>query len=317
MRKGSKGFDNNKILAVTGPTAVGKTEYTLQLAEVFDGEIISCDSMQIYRYMDIGSAKPRPEELERVPHHMIDVADPFEDFSVARYQEMAGKAIDSVLKKGKLPILSGGTGLYMDSIIFDLDFGPGRKDDAFRKSLEEIAGRDGPEALYKRLEKCDPRAAERIHPNNVKRVIRAIEAAELFHDPIGDFEDTKRKKNDDYDVTLIGLKREREQLYERVNDRVDRLMEAGLLDEIKRLKDMGLSSRDISMKGIGYKELIDHLDGLYDIDEAVRLIKRNTRRFAKRQMTWFARYEDIRWFDITDDGPSTLEDIVKWLRKKM
>lgn len=307
---------DRKIVAITGPTAVGKTEYAIHIAENLDGEIVSCDSMQIYKYMDIGSAKPSPEELARVKHYLVDVIDPREEFSVAKYQEMAKEAIETIFAKGKLPVICGGTGLYLDSLLYDLKFGPEEKSAKFRYELERFAEANGSEALHDRLKNCDPEAAERIPHQNVRRVIRAIEAAEYYGEKLIDFAEAEKKVTKDYDVILISLTRERAELYERINERVDRLMEAGLLEEIYELKGMGFTAESISMKGIGYKELLDFTDGKCDLKTAVDDIKKNTRHFAKRQMTWFRRYDNAKYFDLSRESV-TPEEIEKWLQKKI
>lgn len=288
-----------KLLVIAGPTAVGKTAYAISAARQMGGEIISADSMQIYRYMDIGSAKPTPEEQEKAVHHLIDSIDPGKEFSVAEYQTLAKEAICEVFKKGKLPIICGGTGLYINSLLYSMNFGILPKQDERRKELEAIGEKEGNEALHEILQKVDAEAAARIHPNNRKKIIRAIEVAENSGSGIPGFEHAFQK-TDDYDFLFIGLIREREELYRRINLRVDLLMEQGLLEEVKGLMEQGLTEESISMKGIGYKELIACLNGEYDLEEAVRLIKRNTRRYAKRQITWFKRDPNIRWFWLSE-----------------
>lgn len=308
---------DRKILVLAGQTAVGKTEYAIDLALDFDAEIVSCDSMQIYKYMDIGSAKPTPEEMEKVPHHLVDFADPREDYSVAKYCKLAKEAIAGIFSRGKLPLITGGTGLYINSLIYDMDFGGEIGDPAFRKSMQEVAASKGPLALHAMLKEKDPAAAERLHPNNVKRVIRALEACEMGGS-IADFSRAK-KKTSDYDVIMMGLFRNRAELYDRINRRVDILMDKGLVTEVKGLMDMGLSASDISMKGIGYKEIIDYLEGNCTLEEAVDTIKKNTRHYAKRQMTWLRGYEDMKWFDLDEyeNKDLALEDMKSWLRKRL
>ena len=305
-----------EIIVIAGPTAVGKTKYAIAAAKAFDGEIVSCDSMQLYKYMDIGSAKPTAEERAQAVHHLVDEIDPKEPFSVAKYAKMAKAAIADIFSRGKMPIVSGGTGLYLNSLLFDMDFGNAPKDDALREMLEKEAELFGPEYIYGKLRDIDPEAANRIHPNNVKKVIRAIEGASLGSS-ITDFKNCQ-KKCEDYDAVLIGLTRNREELYERINLRVDIMVEEGLFREVENLLEMGLAEEDISMKGIGYKEIIGYFDGLYDRDEAIRLIKQNSRHLAKRQLTWFRRYEDMKWFNISDyqGDEAAIEDILTWLRKR-
>lgn len=307
---------DRNIIAVAGPTAAGKTEFAIQIAKAIDGEVVSCDSMQLYKYMDIGSAKPTPEQMAEVPHHLVDLIDPRDEFSVAKYQKLAKDAIDDIFIRGKMPVICGGTGLYLESLVYDLDFAAEPGDASVRDKYYNIAEEEGPEALFEILKEKDPEAASRIHPHNIKRVVRALEAFDSGK-PVEDI-NTMPQKTKDYGVTLIGIARDREELYDRINRRVDALMDAGLLDEVKMLTDMGLTFDDISMKGIGYKELIGYLNGEYDLDEAVRLIKRNTRHFAKRQMTWFRRYDDMKWFNVSeyDSEHECLEDVLTWLQRK-
>lgn len=293
-------ISNRKVVIIVGPTAVGKTEYAIKTAHKFNGEIVSADSMQIYKYMDIGSAKPTAEEQRAAKHYLVDEIDPRREFSVAEYCPMAKNYIEKIFAKGMLPIISGGTGLYVNSLIYDMDFAKAPKDDAERRRLQGILTAAGPNYLHRILENCDSDAAGRIHPNNTKKVIRAIEAAKTG-EKIPDFENSF-KKTSDYEYLLIGLDRNREELYERINMRVDIMINAGLKKEIKELMDKGLDSGDISMKGIGYKEIIGSLKGEYDMDTAAELIKRNTRRYAKRQLTWFRRYPDIHWFNLSEES---------------
>ena len=310
-------MSNEKIIVIAGPTAVGKTDVAIGVARALGTEIVSCDSMQLYKYMDIGSAKPTAEERALAKHHLVDIIDPREPFSVAVYRDMADKCISEITARGMTPIVSGGTGLYLDSLLFDLDFGGDEgADDKRREELYAFAEEQGNEALFDKLRSLDPAAAERIHPNNVKRVIRAIEAAEKG-EPLSSFEGVSGREMR-REAVLIGLKRDRQQLYDRIDRRVDIMMEKGLADEVKGLLDMGMTSSDISMKGIGYKELLDCFSGLYDEEEAVRLIKRNSRRYAKRQMTWFNRYKTMEWFDVGEynDTDEVTEVIVKWLKER-
>ena len=272
--------------------------------------------MQLYKYMDIGSAKPTPDELTQVQHYLVDEIDPREPFSVVEYQKRAKQAIAEIHAKGKTPVISGGTGLYLNSLLYEMDFGAPPADDTFRKELEDFAAENGPEALHNRLAEKDPAAAERIHPNNVKKVIRAIEAVEKGGEGIKPF-DAVQKENKEYRPFLIGLTRDRAELYERINLRVDILMDQGLLQEVEGLFNMGLTEENISMKGIGYKELIQHLKGEYSLEEAIEKVKQNTRRYAKRQLTWFRRYDQMQWFDLStyNSGNDALEDMLSWLKR--
>ncbi|MCI9475510.1 tRNA (adenosine(37)-N6)-dimethylallyltransferase MiaA [Anaerovoracaceae bacterium 41-7] len=307
---------NREIIVICGPTAVGKTKYAIETALHMDGEVVSCDSMQLYKYMDIGSAKPTAEERRRVKHYLVDEIEPTEAFSAARYQKLAKGAIEEIFAKGKTPVIAGGTGLYLSALLYDMDFSAPPGDTAFRDSLYKEAETYGPAWLHKKLEEADPEAAKRIHPNNIKKVVRAIEAASLG-EKVKDFA-SDLKLTSDYSARLIGLARDRQQLYDRINQRVDLLMEQGLCDEVKGLMERGLTESDISMKGIGYKEIIGYLEGRYDLAEAVDLVKKNTRHYAKRQLTWFKRYKDMQWFNISeyDSDESCLEEIFKWLEKK-
>lgn len=305
------------IVVIAGPTAVGKTAISIQVALRIHGQIVSCDSMQLYKYMNIGSAKPSKAQLSMVPHHLIDAIDPKESFSVVSYQRLAKAAINGIFQQGQIPVISGGTGLYLNSLLYNMDFGANPANETYRKQLFSIAENQGNEALFAQLEQKDPTAAKRIHPNNVKRVVRALEAVELNGTGLADFSSVK-EKTQEYDAILIGLTRDRDELYQRIEERVDQLMESGLLEEVQSLRNMGFTSADIAMKGIGYKELLDYLAGTYSFDEAIDLIKKNTRHYAKRQMTWFKRYPQMQWFDLSEDQneEESLERIMTWLSKK-
>ena len=272
--------------------------------------------MQLYKYMNIGSAKPTDAERAEAVHHLVDEIDPKEPFSVAKYSKMAKEAIEDIFSRGKTPIVSGGTGLYLNSLLYDMDFSTAPKDDELRETLEKEAELFGPEYIYNKLCEMDPETAKRIHPNNVKKVIRALEGASSGSS-IADFKNCT-KKCTDYDAVLIGLTRNREELYERINRRVDIMVEEGLFHEVENLLEMGLAEEDISMKGIGYKEIIGFFDGLYGKEEAIDLIKKNSRHLAKRQLTWFRRYEDMKWFNISNyrDDEDAIEDILVWLKKR-
>ena len=309
---------NRKIIAIAGPTAVGKTKFALEVAKAFDGEIVSCDSMQLYKYMDIGSAKPSPEELRAVRHHLVDVIDPREPFSVAEYQKRAKDAIADIFARGRTPVVSGGTGLYLNALLYDMDFTADPGDPEYRDKLRRLADTEGPEAVHVLLKKQDPAAAAIIHPNNVKRTIRALERLLDGEGQVrpfsGSFKETK-----DYDVLLAGLSRDRAELYDRIDRRVDMLIKAGLVDEVRRLMDMGLTESDISMKGIGYKEIIAYLEGQCDLDQAVSEMKKNTRHYAKRQLTWYRRYDKIYWLDISAyrNDEEAIEELISWLAQRM
>ena len=306
-----------QIIVVAGPTAVGKTKYAIEAAKAFNGEVVSCDSMQLYKYMDIGSAKPTPEELAQVPHHLVDFVEPKDAFSVAEYQKLAKEAISDIFVRGKTPVIAGGTGLYLNSILYDMDFSNASANEELRKELEKEALEYGPEFIHDKLNKLDSDAAQRIHPNNVNKVIRAIEGA-LSGEKIQDFKNCT-KKCKDYDRILIGLTRNREELYDRINLRVDLLVEQGLFEEVEGLLNQGLTEDDIAMKGIGYKEIIGYFKDLYSKEEAIELTKKNTRHLAKRQITWFKRYDDIHWINISDypDDETAIEEMLLWLKNKL
>lgn len=290
-------MDRIKIIAVIGPTGVGKTEYAIALAKKLNGEIVSADSMQIYRHMTIGSAKPTAEQRNDVVHHLVDVVDPWEPWTVADYQREAQSAIKDITSREKLPILSGGTGLYVHSLLFSMDFSNTPENEAMRAELYREAELYGKYHIHQKLIAIDEEAAARIHPNNLKKVIRAIEIASAG-DKVTEFHNSLQP-NDVYDPVFIGLERDRAELYERIDRRVDALMQEGLVEEVKALLTMGLPAESTAMQGIGYKEIVGFLTGGYNEDEAVRLIKQHSRNYAKRQYTWFRRYEEVRWFDLT------------------
>ena len=306
--------DKIPILILTGPTAVGKTALSIELAKILGGEIISADSMQIYRKMDIGSAKISQEEMDSVVHHMIDVVDPDEDFSVADFHDMASQIISDIHKRGKLAIVTGGTGLYLNSLVYDMDFGGTNSDPSIRKDLEEILNDKGKDYLYRLLQDLSPEAAKRIHPNNTKRVIRAIEVYKTGGD-MGDFSNDL-KYNPKFDAKIIVLNRDRSILYDRINQRVDMMFDMGLLDEVKGLHQMGYTSQMQSMKGIGYKEVLEYFDGKMTLEESIDILKQGPRRYAKRQITWFKRYENALWLDLDkvtelDDQIEAIKDFIK------
>ena len=288
-----------KVLFIVGPTAVGKTKYAIAAAQAFSGEIISADSMQLYLRMDIGSAKPTAEERAQAVHHLVDQIPPEQSFSVAEYQPLAQSAIQDVLSRGKLPVVSGGTGLYVNSLIYKMDFGVQGADESLRRALEQEAAEKGAEALHARLREKDPEAAERIHPNNVQKIVRALEVLETTGESIPEFEESF-VKTDDFEPVLFCLDRDRAQLHQRINKRAELIFEAGLIDEVKGLLAEGLTATNISMKGIGYKEVIAHLNGEYDEARALELVQRNSRRYARRQLIWFRRNPDMHWVNLSD-----------------
>ena len=285
------------LIILTGPTAVGKTAASIGLAKAVNGEIISADSMQVYRTMDIGSAKITPEEMDGVPHHLVDVLEPEEEFNVVRFQQMAKDAMEGIYKRGRIPVIVGGTGFYIQAVLYDIDFTENDGNPTYRRELEQAAAEKGPEYLHEQLEKIDPRSAEEIHAHNVKKVIRALEFYHQTGQKISEHNAREREKSSPYDSAYFVLTDDRAALYDRIDRRVDLMMELGLLDEVRRLKKRGVKRESTAMQGLGYKELLAYLDGEYPLDEAVRIIKRDTRHFAKRQLTWFRRERDVIWID--------------------
>ncbi|HHY97319.1 MAG TPA: tRNA (adenosine(37)-N6)-dimethylallyltransferase MiaA [Firmicutes bacterium] len=298
-----KSQEGPKVAAIVGPTAVGKTELSILLAEELGAEIISCDSMQIYRHMDIGTAKPSAEERARIPHHLIDIVDPSEDFHVARYQELARATIAEIHSRGKLPMLVGGTGLYLRAAVRDYLFPAPRADWEFRKELEQKARENGPGYLFARLMEIDPASASRLHPNDTRRLIRALEVYHLTGMPISELQRDHTGEKAIYHLALIGFIRPRPSLYKRIQDRVEDQIAAGLIDETRHLLRMGYERRLTSSQAICYKESVDFLYGKSTLEEAIRLMKRNNQRYAKRQITWFKREPGIIWVDL-DQFPS-------------
>ena len=287
--------EKRKIIILTGPTAVGKTQLSLELAGFVDGEIVSADSMQLYRGMDIGTAKITPEEMQGIPHHMIDVLEPDEDCNVYRFSRMAKEVMDDIYARGRIPVLVGGTGFYIQAILYDVDFKEEDDGGELRRALEEAARRD-PHGLWERLRDVDPASADIIHENNIKRVIRALEFHELTGKLISEHNAAERTKESQYDFILFVLTMDRALLYERINERVDQMISDGLVDEVRALRERGLCNRSsTSMQAIGYREVSSYLDGEIDLERAVYLIKQNTRHFAKRQLTWFKRERDTVW----------------------
>ena len=296
----NEGSDKGKLIVISGPTAVGKSRLAAELGRAVGGEVISADSMQVYRYMDFGSAKVTKEEMLGVPHHMLDVADPKEVMDASRYKNMAEKCIRDVQSRGRIPIICGGTGFYIQAVVRDIDFTETHADQQKRSELEAYAKEHGPEALHQMLRERDPVSAAAIHPNNIKRVIRAIEYFSETGCSIAEHNDIEREKKSPYDLMWFLIDDERSRLYERIDRRVDFMLEEGLVDEVRYLKAMGLGMSDVSMQGIGYKEVLAFLDGQYDEAEMIRLIKRNSRHYAKRQLTWFRNREETIRLSLSD-----------------
>lgn len=282
------------LIIITGPTAAGKTDLSVRLARAIGGEIISADSMQVYRHMDIGSAKITEEEKRGVPHYLIDVLDPDEEFNVAVFQKMAKDAVNTIYSHGNIPIVTGGTGFYIQALLYDIDFTDNGEDSSIREELEQMGNEKGGEYLHELLQKLDPDAAGEIHPNNRKRVIRAIEFFRQTGEKISEHNRREREKTSPYDFLYYTVNMDRETLYQRIDRRVDLMMEQGLVEEVKRLKKMGCTRNMVSMQGLGYKEMLDYLQGDCTLEEAVYILKRDTRHFAKRQITWFKREREVR-----------------------
>ena len=285
------------LIILTGPTAAGKTKLSIALAKSINGEIISADSMQVYRHMDIGSAKIKPEEMDGVPHYLVDILEPTVDFNVVLFQKYAKAAMEQIYKKGKIPILVGGTGFYIQSVLYDIDFTENEEDTKLRRELEDLAEQKGAQYLHEMLRECDPKAAEAIHANNIKRVIRAIEYNRQTGKKISEHNEAENQKEAAYDSRYFILTDEREHLYQNIDKRVDIMLEEGLIEEVKHLLDLGCKRESTAMQGLGYKEMIAYLLGEITLEEAVYRIKRDTRHFAKRQLTWFRREKDVIWVE--------------------
>lgn len=298
------------LVIITGPTGIGKTELSLDLAKKYRGEIISSDSMQIYKKLNIGTAKIDLDKTS-IPHHMIDIIDPSDNFTVADFKNEAKKIITDINNRGGLPFLVGGTGLYINSLVYNLDFTETEPDYEYRDELREILEEEGSEFLYEKLQDQDRDMAEKIHKNNGQRIIRALEILKSGNKKGDNF----RQENKDYNLIYIGLNMDRAKLYEKINQRVDKMIDLGLVDEVKNLLDEGLDKNSQSLKAIGYKEVIAYLDGEIDFDEMVDLIKKNSRHYAKRQLTWFRRDDRIKWFDRESD--TLLLDIENYIESKL
>lgn len=298
-------MEKKPMVVLTGPTAVGKTEISIKLAKMINGAIISADSMQIYKYMDIGSAKIMPQEMEGIKHYLVDELDPKDEFNVFVFKEKAKKALYEIYSNGQIPIIVGGTGFYIQGLLYDIDFVEQETDEAFRNSMYEFVQENGNEALHDKLKEIDEASYKTIHANNVKRVIRALEYYHLTGEPISAHNEKERAKESPYNFAYFVLNDLRENLYKRIDLRVDIMKDKGLLEEVKKLKEMGCTKDMVSMKGIGYKEILAHLDGDYSYEKAIEIVKQESRRFAKRQLTWFRREKDVIWinkneFDYSD-----------------
>ena len=307
------------MIILTGPTAVGKSALSVELAKKINGAVISADSMQVYRHMDIGSAKITPEEMQGVTHYMIDELEPDEEFHVVRFVTMAKEYLKEIYADGKIPIIAGGTGFYIQALLYDIDFTEQQCDETYRMQLEDLAREHGAEYLHGILREVDPASAEAIHANNIKRVIRALEFYHLSGKKISEHNETERQKQSPYNFAYFVLTDERAKLYERIDRRVNAMIEAGLVEEVKKLKSMGCSREMVSMQGLGYKEILAYLDGGCTLEEAAYIIKRETRHFAKRQLTWFKRERDVIWLDkqaFGYDDAAILKDMISILEEK-
>ena len=308
------------IIILTGPTAVGKTKASIGLARAVGGEIISADSMQVYKYMDIGSAKIRPEEMQGVKHYLVDELEPSEEFHVVRFQQMAKQAMEEIYAKGKIPIVVGGTGFYIQALLYDIDFTKNEEDTVYRKELETLADEKGAVYLHEMLRTVDTESADSIHANNVKRVIRALEFYKLTGKKISEHNEKERAKESPYAFCYFVLNDDRKLLYDRIDQRIDKMLEEGLLEEVTALKNKGYTKDMVSMQGLGYKEILDYLNDECTLEEAIYILKRDTRHFAKRQLTWFRRERDVIWIDKNKyghDEEKILEVMLSYVRERI
>ena len=311
-----------ELITILGPTASGKTTFAAALAAQLDTEIISADSMQVYRHMDIGSAKITPDEMDGIPHYLIDVLDPDQDFNVVTFQHLAKEALTEIYSHGHVPIVAGGTGFYIQALLYDIDFRENDEASPVRSELEalaEEAGEAAPDLLHSMLQEVDPEAAGQIHANNLKRVIRAIEYFRITGEKISLHNEQERKRESPYNFLYYVVNTDRSLLYERIDRRVDQMIENGLIEEVNKLRDLGCRRGQTSMQGLGYKEILDYLEGRVSLDEAVYILKRDTRHFAKRQLTWFKRERDVRWLNLPEFENNTsrlLDQIIEDCRAK-
>jgi tRNA dimethylallyltransferase len=311
-------MDKKPLIILTGPTSVGKTALSIALAKAVDGEIISADSMQVYKHMDIGTAKITSEEMNGVKHYLIDELEPDEEFNVVRFQQLSKEYMQCIYAKNKIPIIVGGTGFYIQAVLYDIDFTENETDSTYRSQLEQLLQERGAEYLHEILKKADPDSAEAIHPNNSKRVIRALEFLHLTGDKISEHNKEQRGKESPYNFCYFVLNKDRAKLYHTINQRVDLMLERGLLHEVKELASRGYKRELVSMQGLGYKEILAYLEGEYTLEEAVEILKRDTRHFAKRQLTWFKREKDVIWIDKDrfDHEDKLLEHLIVLLKEK-
>lgn len=312
--------EKKPLIILTGPTAVGKTKASIGLAKAIGGEIISADSMQVYRHMDIGSAKITKEEMADIPHYLIDVLEPEEEFHVVRFQQMAKAVMADIYSRGKIPIIVGGTGFYIQALLYDIDFTENEGDSVYREKLEALAKEKGAAYLHGQLAMVDPKAAEEIHANNIKRVIRALEFYHQTGQKISEHNERERQKESPYQFCYFVLNDRRECLYERIDQRVDQMIRNGLVQEVQALKERGCTKQMVSMQGLGYKEIFSYLEGDCSLEEAVYIIKRDTRHFAKRQLTWFKRERDVIWVQkdaLNYDDEKLLQSLLESIKERM
>lgn len=311
-------MEKKPLIILTGPTAVGKSALSIQLAKRINGEIISADSMQVYKGMDIGTAKITSSEMEGIKHHLIDILDPIDEFNVVLFQQLGLKAINDIYSRNKVPIIVGGTGFYIQALLYNITFEDNEGDNSYRKELEELTQEKGPQYLHDLLKSIDSISAKEIHPNNVKRVIRALEYFHLTNKPISAHNQEERQKNSPYNFAYFVLTDDRKLIYDRINKRVDLMLEQGLIEEVEALKTLGCTQAMVSMQGIGYKEIFDYLSGEVSLEDTTFLLKRDTRHFAKRQLTWFNREKEVTWLDRSVLGTDTkiLENIMDLLEER-
>lgn len=311
-------MNNRPLIILTGPTAVGKTALSIGLAKAVDGEIISADSMQVYRKMNIGTAKIQQSEMQGVRHHLIDILDPGEDFNVVLFKKYALEAMKDIYSRGKIPVVVGGTGFYIQALLYDINFEDNDNDMSYREELQTLAAEHGNSYIHDMLAGVDPESAEKIHENNVKRVIRALEFYKKTGTKISEHNEAESQKESPYNFEYFVLNDDRQKLYDRIDRRIDIMLEDGLLDEVKSLVDEGYSRDFVSMQGLGYKEMIDYIQERYTLDEAVYTLKRDTRHFAKRQVTWFKREKQVTWVNKNefDSEADILSFMIERLREK-
>jgi len=309
-------MNKRPLVILTGPTAVGKTSLSIQLAKCINGEIISADSMQVYKGMDIGSAKITQEEMCDVPHHLIDVLEPWEEFNVTVFQQKCKECMEEIYERGHIPILAGGTGFYIQAVLRDIDFTENEENTAYRTELEQLAAEKGAEYLHQMLLEVDPQAAEAIHANNIKRTIRALEYFHLTGEKISEHNEREAQKENAYNACYFVLNDDRQLLYERIEKRVDEMVNNGLVEEVRTLMAKGCTRNMVAMQGLGYKEIVDYLDGKCSLEEAIYIIKRDTRHFAKRQLTWFKRENEVIWVN-KDAFSYKNQEILEFMMQKM